>query len=88
VPGHDLERVSPSFVVDDERQDRLLVLEKVDILDGEELGIIDRRVADLRPMIITTQLAANDLGDMLTPDRRDALLRRIRENFDIKILKP
>jgi len=57
-------------------------------VQADLFGIIDRRVADLRPMIITTQLAANDLGDMLTPDRRDALLRRIRENFDIKILKP
>ena len=56
-------------------------------VQADLFGIIDRRVADLRPMIITTQLNPKDLGDMLTPDRRDALLRRLRENFDVRILK-
>lgn len=48
-------------------------------VEAEQFGLIEARMAHLRPVIITTNFVGDSLTDKLTGDRGAPLVRRLRE---------
>jgi len=50
-----------------------------DRVEAELFGIIEARIAFLRPTVITTNMTGATMGNILTKDRAAPLIRRLRE---------
>lgn len=53
-----------------------------DRVESEFFGIIEKRIANCVPTLITTNLNSKALAHMLSPDRGPAMIRRLKEYFE------
>jgi DNA replication protein DnaC len=48
-------------------------------VESEMFGVIERRVANLKPVILTTQLTTREVGQLLRRDIAEATIRRLKD---------
>ena len=47
--------------------------------EAELFGLVEHRIANLKPLIVTTNFVGDKLSDKLSEDRATPLVRRLRE---------
>ena len=60
-----------------------------DRVESELFGLMEKRIANQKPTIITTNLTGDRLAKMMSPDRAEPMIRRLREFFiDVPVALP